>query len=130
MNTLFRQFFVVLAVLSSSASSVLANEEPVLSRELAAKLIAEANRVRPTEVAIGPMHAVERKLDSTTVATGGICVTFVAPRIVEGGRRREVQVRTFFHDVDWGWYLYAIEAMRGGEAIDIVSETKGRFEVR
>ena len=109
---------------------IFANDGPILSRELAAKLIAEANQIRANEVAIGPMHVVERKLDSTTVATGGICVTFVAPRIVEGGRRREVQVRTFFHDVDWGWYLYAIETIRGGEAIDIVSETKGRFEIR
>ena len=111
-------------------SSLFAVEPPPLTRELAAKLIAEANQIRANEIAIGPMHQVDRKLDTSTVARGGICVTFVAPRIVEGGRRREVQVRTFFHDVDWGWYLYAIETIRGGEAIDVVSETKGRFEVR
>ncbi|YCM45116.1 hypothetical protein V2O64_03660 [Verrucomicrobiaceae bacterium 227] len=130
MNALLRLFLVVSVVLISSAVPVLADNGPTLSRELAAKLIAEANQIRANEVAIGPMHVVERKLDSSTVATGGICVTFVAPRIVEGGRRREVQVRTFFHDVEWGWYLYAIETIRGGEAIDVVSETKGRFEVR
>ena len=130
MNALLRLFFVVLAVLVSSAAPVLANDGPVLSRELDAKLIAEANLIRPNEVAIGPMHVVERKLDATTVATGGVCVTFVAPRIVEVGRRREVQVRTFFYDVEWGWYLYAIETIRGGEAIDIVSEHKNRFEIR
>jgi hypothetical protein len=130
MNALLRLFFVVLVVSVSSAAPVLANDGPVLSRELAAKLIAEANLIRPNEVAIGPMHVVERKLDATTVATGGVCVTFVAPRIVEVGRRREVQVRTFFYDVEWGWYLYAIETIRGGEAIDIVSEHKNRFEIR
>ena len=123
-------FYAYFLLLISSAVPVLADNGPTLSRELAAKLIAEANQIRANEVAIGPMHVVERKLDSSTVATGGICVTFVAPRIVEGGRRREVQVRTFFHDVEWGWYLYAIETIRGGEAIDVVSETKGRFEVR
>jgi hypothetical protein len=130
MNALSRLFFVVSAVLVASMAPISANDGPVLSRELAAKLIAEANQIRADEVAIGPMHVVERKLDSSTVATGGVCVTFVAPRIVEGGRRREVQVRTFFHDADWGWYLYAIETIRGGEAIDVVSEAKGRFEVR
>ena len=100
MNALLRLFFVVLAVLVSSAAPVLANDGPVLSRELAAKLIAEANLIRPNEVAIGPMHVVERKLDAATVARGGVCVTCVAPRIVEAGRRREVQVRTFFYDVN------------------------------
>ena len=130
MNALSRLFFVVSAVLVASMAPISANDGPVLSRELAAKLIAEANQIRADEVAIGPMHVVERKLDSSTVATGGVCVTFVAPRIGEGGRRRKVQVRTFFHDADWGWYLYAIETIRGGEAIDVVSEAKGRFEVR
>lgn len=130
MNYFLRPVFVVFWVILTILSPLQAGEDPVLSRELAAKLIAEANLVRPTEVAIGPMHEVDRKLDTSTVAKGGICVTFVAPRIVNGGRRREVQFRTFFYDREWGWYLYAIETIRGGEAIDIVSEKNGRFEVR
>lgn len=130
MNRPTRSLFLGFVLFLISLASAFADAGPPLTRELAAKLIAEANQIRANEIAIGPMHEVQRSLDSTTVATGGICVTFVAPRIVNGGRRREVQVRTFFHDPDWGWYLYAIETIRGGEAIDIVSEVKGRFEIR
>lgn len=130
MNSFLGPCVVVFTFLSILILPADGGEKPILTRELAAKLIAEANLVRPTEVAVGPMHVVERKLDSATVATEGLCVTFVAPRIVNGGRRREVQVRTFFYDREWGWYLYAIETIRGGEAIDIVSEKNGRFEVR
>ncbi len=102
----------------------------ILERELASKLIAEANQIREQEITIGPMQVVDRKVDSSTTVKGGICVTFIAPVIENGGRRRTVQTRTFYYDADWGWYLFAIETVRGGDAIDVVSETKGRLELR
>lgn len=103
---------------------------PPLERELAAKLVALANRVRVDEVTVGPMQKVQEHVSRTWTATGGICVTFIAPVFDEGRRVREVQKRVLFHDVDWGWYLFSIEDLRGGGGIDIVSEHKGRFVLR
>lgn len=105
-------------------------ENPALKRELATKLIAEANQIRAEEIKVGPMQAVDTKIDSSTTVTSGVCVTFIAPVIENGGRRRTLQNRTFFYDEEWGWYLFAVETVRGGDAIDVVSETKGRFELR
>ena len=101
-----------------------------LKRDVAAKLISEANQVRSSEVTVGPMHSVDRKLDESTTLLNGVCVTFIAPVIDEGRRRRLSQTRTFFYDEEWGWYLYAVEEGRGGDQIDIVSEKKGRIVLR
>jgi len=103
---------------------------PKLERELVAKLIAVANQVRANEVTVGPMQAVDEKIGPTSVATGGLCVTFIAPVIEEGRRVRQVQKRFFYYDDDWGWYLFAIETLRGGEGVDVVSEREGRMILR
>ncbi len=128
MKTFTRLFVLVVAL--NFTSSAFAREKNALTRTVAAKIISEANQVRNNEVNIGPMQKVDRKLDKSTTAKEGVCVTFIAPVIKNGGRRREVQTRTFFWDNEWGWYLYAIETVRGGEAIEVVSELKGRFEMR
>ena len=112
------------------SSQAQAEGDNSLSRALAAELIAEANQIRENEITVGPMQEVQRKLDGSTTALGGICATFIAPVIENGGRRRTVQTRTFFYDADWGWYLYAIETVRGGDAIDVVSQNKGRIELK
>jgi hypothetical protein len=101
-----------------------------ISRELAAELIAEANQIRSADITIGPIHSVERKMDTTTTLLGGVCVTFIAPEIKDGRRRRVTLTRTFFYDKEWGWYLYALETDRGGDIIDIVSQHKGRLILR
>ncbi len=101
-----------------------------ISRELAADLIAEANQIRAADVTIGPIHNVERKMDPSTTLLGGVCVTFIAPEIKDGRRRRVTMTRTFFYDKEWGWYLYALETDRGGDVIDIVSQHKGRLILR
>ncbi len=107
-----------------------AEAAPGLERELVAKLVAEANQIRQNEITIGPMQEVERMMDETTTVKGGICVTFIAPVIENGGRRRTVQTRTLFYDSERGWYLFAVETVRGGEAIDVASEKKGRIGLR
>lgn len=107
-----------------------AEAAPRLEREVVAKLIAEANQIRQNEITVGPMQEIERIMDETTTVKGGICVTFIAPVIQNGGRRRTVQTRTFFYDEEWGWYLFAVETVRGGDAIDVVSQKKGRIELR
>lgn len=101
-----------------------------LDRKLAAKLIAEANQIRETEVTVGPLQIAERRMDQSTTVTGAVCVTFIAPVIKNGGRRRTVQTRTFFYDPEWGWYLFALEEDRGGDVIDVVSQHKGRLILR
>jgi hypothetical protein len=101
-----------------------------LDRLLAAKLIAEANQIREAEVTVGPLQVAERKIDGSTTVTGAICVTFIAPVIQNGGRRRTIQTRTFFYDPEWGWYLFALESERGGDVIDLVSQHKGRIILR
>jgi len=101
-----------------------------LDRVLAAKLIAEANQIREAEVTVGPLQVAERKIDGNTTVIGAICVTFIAPVIQNGGRRRTIQTRTFFYDPEWGWYLFALESDRGGEVIDLVSQHKGRILLR
>jgi len=116
-------------VLVFSSQAHAANSQ--LKRELAAKLIAESNQIREKEVTVGPMKVVDRQLeDEITTVKGGICVTFIAPLIGNGGRRRTIQTRTFFYDSEWGWYLFALETVRGGDAIDVVSQHKGRIELR
>jgi hypothetical protein len=122
----FLAIFGFVVMFSSQAKA----ENPALERELAVKLIAEANQIRDSEITIGPMQVVDRKVDSSTTVKGGICVTFIAPVIENGGRRRSVQTRTLYYDADWGWYLFAVEKVRGGDAIDVVSEHKGRIELR
>lgn len=107
-----------------------ADAAPRLEREVVAKLVAESNQIRQNEITVGPMQEIERIMDETTTVKGGICVTFIAPVIQNGGRRRTVQTRTFFYDEEWGWYLFAVETVRGGDAIDVVSEKKGRIELR
>ena len=114
--------------LALSSQSFGAN--PALERPLAAKLIAEANQIRQNEVTVGPMQLADRAVDQATTVKGGICVTFIAPVIENGGRRRTVQTRTFYYDAEWGWYLFAVETVRGGDAIDVVSQHKGRIELR
>ena len=79
---------------------------------------------------MGPLQVAERKVDGATTVTGGICVTFIAPVIKDGGRRRTLQTRTFFYDPEWGWYLFALETERGGDVIDLVSQHKGRLVLR
>jgi ribosomal protein S18 acetylase RimI-like enzyme len=101
-----------------------------ISRELAAELIAEANQIRSADITIGPIHSVERKMDTTITLLGGVCVTFIAPEIKDGRRRRVTLTRTFFYDKEWGWYPYALETDRGGDVIDIVSQHKGRLILR
>ena len=101
-----------------------------LDRELAATLIAEANQIRVSEITVGPLQAAERKIDQATILKGAVCVTFIAPVIENGGRRRKVQTRTFFYDSEWGWYLFAVEDGRGGDVIDVVSQHKGRMILR
>lgn len=103
---------------------------PRLARALVAKLIAEANQIRESEVTVGPMQAVQEEVGKALTTTDGVCVTFVAPVIEDGRRVRRVQRRLFYHDEDWGWYLFAIEGFRGGEGIDLVSERKGRIILR
>ena len=123
---------VILAVLGGfwATFSQAQAENPSLSRKVAIQLIAEANQIRAEEIKVGPIQVVDTKIDSSTTSTSGVCVTFIAPVIENGGRRRTLQSRTFFYDKEWGWYLYAIETIRGGDAIDVVSETKGRMELR
>ncbi|MGJ8697227.1 MAG: hypothetical protein ACSHYF_12990 [Verrucomicrobiaceae bacterium] len=101
-----------------------------LSREVAAKLIAEAEQAVEREITVGPIHPVERKLAEGTVATEAMCVAFLSPKVVGQTRRRVVSYRTFYHDREWGWYLYAVREIRGGEVIEVVSETKGCFELK
>ncbi|MFW2385499.1 MAG: hypothetical protein ACN4GG_06705 [Akkermansiaceae bacterium] len=101
-----------------------------LSREVAMKIIADAEQVRANEVTIGPMHEVDRTLANGTVARDGVCVTFICPKVVDGTTRRVISFRTFYHDAEWGWYLYATKTVRGGEVIDVVSETKGSFQLK
>lgn len=125
-----RTILALLGYLILLDSQAKAAPGPSLGRELAVKLVAEANQIREKEVTVGPMQVVDQKVDKTTTVKGGICVTFIAPVIENGGRRRTVQTRTFFYDADWGWYLFAVETVRGGDAIDVVSERKGRFELR
>jgi len=103
---------------------------PSLSRELATRLVAEAEQVREKEVSVGPMQKVQTRLKFGAVATEGICVTFIATKVVENTKRRVVCARTLYYDAEWGWYTYAIEDVRGGERLDIVSEHVGRFELR
>lgn len=103
---------------------------PQLERALVAKLLAEANQVREREVTVGPMQAVQEQIDRTATATGGVCVTFIAPVFEAGRRVRTVQKRIFYFDEEWGWYLFAIEDLRGGDGIDVVSERKGRMVLR
>ncbi len=126
MNTLKKTSIAALALILS----VLAGQAEPLDREIASKLIAEAEQIRVAEVTVGPMHQVQRKIDGSTTSTDGICVTFVALKLTDGIRRRTIQYRTFFYDAEWGWYLYAIETIRGGDQIDVVSQQKGRFELR
>lgn len=103
---------------------------PRLERPLVAKLIAEANQIRESEVTVGPMQAVQEEIGKALTTTNGVCVTFIAPVIADGRRVRRVQKRLFYHDEEWGWYLFAIEGFRGGEGIDLVSELKGRVILR
>lgn len=101
-----------------------------ISRELAAELIGEANQILSADITIGPIHNVERKIDPSTTLLGGVCVTFIAPEIKDGRRRRVTLTRTFFYDKEWGWYLYGFEPDRGGDVIDIVIQHKGRIILR
>ena len=128
--TSFDRVFVALFGFVVLFASVAEAAIPPLERAVAAKLIAEANQIRENEVTVGPMQTAERKVADSTTVTGGICVTFIAPKIENGGRRRIVQTRTFFYDEEWGWYLFATEVIRGGEAIDVVSQFKGRMQLR
>ena len=127
--TLLRLPFLTLIALLTT--NFVVHAEP-LTREIAVKIIAEAEQIRASEVAVGPLQRVERKIDDKTTATGGICATFIAPIISKesGIRRRTVQYRTFFWDDDWGWYLFAVGPERGGAGIDVISQYKGRFLMR
>lgn len=120
-----------IAVLALILSTFAGQAEP-LTREIAAKIIAEAEQVRNNEINIGPLQEVHRKVDAQTTAINGICVTFIAPVISEdtGIRRRQVQYRTFFHDEEWGWYLFGIISERGGPGIDVITQKKGRIKMR
>lgn len=117
--------FLLVAILDLVFSSGAVAQQ--ISRDLAAELISEANQIRQAEITIGPIHPVERKMDATTTLLGGVCVTYIAPEIMDGRRRRVTMTRTFFYDKEWGWYLYALETDRGGDIIDIVSQHKGRL---
>ena len=112
-------------------TSLAGRSEP-LTREIAVKIIAEAEQIRVNDIAVGPLQQVERKIDGQTTATNGICATFIAPLISKetGIRRRTVQYRTFFWDDEWGWYLFAVGPERGGAGIDVISQYKGRFLMR
>jgi len=101
-----------------------------LTRELVAQLAATAVEVRVKEVTVGPMLDVDQTLADGVVATKGKCVIFIAPRQIDGSRRRSIFYRTFFHDANWGWYLYAEKTVRGGDAIQIVSEHMGIVELK
>jgi len=82
-------------VLVFSSQAHAANSQ--LKRELAAKLIAESNQIREKEVTVGPMKVVDRQLeDEITTVKGGICVTFIAPLIGNGGRRPHDSDANFF----------------------------------
>lgn len=129
MKILSRAFVVVLLFLMVGLSGA-QEGRPRLVRSLVAKLIAEANQIRESEVTVGPMQAVQEEIGKALTTTDGVCVTFVAPVIEDGRRVRRVQKRLFYHDEDWGWYLFAIEGFRGGEGIDLVSERKGRVILR
>ncbi|MEJ6831023.1 MAG: hypothetical protein QNK61_12600 [Akkermansiaceae bacterium] len=86
--------------------------------------------VRPKEVTVGPIHDVEQTLEPGTVATKEKCVVFIAPKQVGGNRRRSIFYRTFYYDQTWGWYLYSQKDIRGGDAIQVVSQNEGVFELR
>lgn len=101
-----------------------------LARELAAQLAATAVEVRLKEVTVGPMIDVDQTLANGVVATKGKCVIFIAPKQIDGSRRRSIFYRTFFHDADWGWYLYEEKTVRGGDAIQLVTENMGIVELK
>ena len=105
-----------------------AEEAP--SRILIVKLLSDAEQVRENEITVGPIHTVDRKLAKGTTTMGGVCVTFILSRIIDSKRRRVVDYRTLYHDADWGWCLYAKRDIPGGEAIDVVSETKGSVQLK
>ena len=126
-TTIISPFRILALVFCFATQFGIASE---LEREVAVRLIADAEQVRASEVTIGPMHEVDRTLANGTVARDGVCVTFIFPRVVDGTTRRVISYRTFYYDSNWGWYLYATKTVRGGEVIDVVSETKGSFQLK
>jgi hypothetical protein len=118
-------------LLAGAAPAQEGNEEGVrLTRELAAEMIAIADRVRKTEVTVGPMIPVDENFGNGLTATGGICVSFIAPKFKEGRRVRIAQKRVIYFDEEWGWYMYSVENLRGGQGFDIVTQDKKRIVLR
>ncbi|MDB4518744.1 hypothetical protein N9118_04235 [Akkermansiaceae bacterium] len=66
-----------------------------LTRELVAQLAATAVEVRVKEVTVGPMLDVDQTLADGVVATKGKCVIFIAPRQIDGSRRRSIFTALF-----------------------------------
>lgn len=116
-------FFIML-------SPAQANERETLTRSLAANLIGLLHEVRSNEVTVGPMQRVEFEISKGVTAKDGVCVTYIAPVIKNGGRRRETGHQTFLHDPEYGWYCFVILNLRGGEGIELVTEKKGIIQLK
>jgi len=114
--------FVFLLISSASAQ--------VLTREVAAKLIAEYEQIRLKEVAVGPMLKVEKRSKNGVITTGGIQVKYIATKVVNSLRRRTACEMIFHHDAEWGWYAYFQEQLSGRDRFYVISEKEGNFEVR
>ena len=116
-------FFILL-------SSAQANEGRELTRSLAANLIGLLHEVRSEEVTVGPLQRVEFEISKGVTAKDGVCVTYIAPVIKNGGRRREAGHQTFLYDPEYGWYCFVVLNLRGGEGIELVTEKKGIIQLK
>ncbi len=128
MKTSIHNSLALFGVIFFLFSSVYA--APPLTREIAAELAAEAEQIRKKDIAVGPIRKVRTKTENGEIATEGVQVMFIAPKVVETTIRRVACYRTFFYDPEWGWYTYVLEEIRGGDRFDVVSQKGGRFEIR
>ena len=120
----------VLGVLLVGMGGVSAGERRALSEELAQKLIAQEAEILPGKVTVAVVLQGQARLGEDFETDDAARVVFLWNRTVEGRRVRRVEERTFFWNEKYGWFFYFPSKPRGGEAVDICSETEGVVRVR
>ncbi len=96
----------------------------------AAELIAGMIEERSGQIEIALIIAGTRREDQVFEAAQARRVVAIHPVNVDGRRRRQVCKYDFFWSPDYGWFHWRIGAERGGEVVEVWSETRGAIVVK
>lgn len=101
-----------------------------LDPKVAAELIGGMIEERSGQIEIALIIAGTRREDKVFEAAQARRVVAIHPVNADGRRRRQVCKYDFFWSPDYGWFHWRTGEQRGGEVVEVWSETRGAIVIK